>query len=205
MGDRNPFWRNAVIGAVIVIAVAGAIWVNGSEGKHSTSSPSPSESRPAPSGPDRTASPADHREERPEEGFTAPDFTLRTLDGKTVELAQNDGKPTLINFWASWCPPCKEEMPHIQKAYEKYGDRVRFLMVNLTALDDRENMERYIRRENFTFPVLLDETGEVGKRYNTFSIPQTYIVNEKGEIVRKIVGAMSKDQLEEIMRQLTGK
>lgn len=94
-------------------------------------------------------------------------------------------------------------MPHLQKAYEKYGDQVNFHMVNLTSLDNKDKMIDYIKDGKYTFPVLMDETGKVGEKYMAFSIPQTYIVDEKGQVIQKIMGAMTEEQLEEIMRELT--
>ncbi|PTX65074.1 peroxiredoxin [Melghirimyces profundicolus] len=195
MGYRS-IWRNILVAVVIVAAVAGAVWTAADRGdQDQTASDSPSSGQ--------VKQGESSRDEQASEGFRAPDFTLKTLDGKTVRLSDNGGKPSIINLWASWCPPCKVEMPHIQEAYEKYGDRVNFYMVNLTSLDNKDKMKKYVEKEGFTFPVLLDETGEVGERYQAFSIPQTYVVSEKGEIIEKIAGAMSKEQLEEMMKKLT--
>lgn len=203
-------WRNFLIGAVILAAIAGAVWTavdkdggteqratSGTGEKGKDDSAKGSEGKEEPSG--KKA----ERDERPEEGFQAPDFTLDTLEGKTVTLSKNGGKPSLVNLWASWCPPCKEEMPHLQKAYEEYGDQVNFHMVNLTSQDSRDKMVEYVKGEEFTFPVLLDPKGEVGEQYMAFSIPQTYIVDEQGQVIRKITGAMTEEQLEEIMKELT--
>ncbi|GGA32408.1 thioredoxin [Kroppenstedtia guangzhouensis] len=205
MGNR---WRNILIGIVILAAVAGAVWtaMDKSEGEDKTATDSNEQGKAGvtkeeQSGDKRKA--GGIREERAEEGFQAPDFTLNTLEGKKVTLSKNEGKPSLVNLWASWCPPCKVEMPHLQKAYEKYGDQVNFHMVNLTSLDNKDTMIDYIKDEKFTFPVLLDETGEVGEKYMAFSIPQTYIVDEKGQVIQKITGAMTEEQLEEIMKELT--
>ncbi len=93
-------------------------------------------------------------------------------------------------------------MPHIQEAYEKYGDRVNFLMVNLTESDDMDQMQEYLASEGYTFPVLLDEKGEVGDRYGVVSIPVTFAVDEQGVIVHKQMGMMSKQQIFDLMEQL---
>ena len=84
-------------------------------------------------------------------------------------------------------------MPHIQEAYEKYGDRVNFLMVNLTETDDLDKMKEYLSTEGYTFPVLLDEKGEVADRYGVMSIPVTYAVDDKGVIIHKQMGAMTRE------------
>lgn len=205
MGHR---WRNVLIGIVILAAIAGAIWKATDPGED-TEKAATDHSEQGKAGVAKeeksgeTRKTGATREMRSEEGFQAPDFTLNTLEGKKVTLSKNGGKPSLVNLWASWCPPCKVEMPHLQKAYEKYGDQVNFHMVNLTSLDNKDKMIDYIKDGKYTFPVLMDETGKVGEKYMAFSIPQTYIVDEKGQVIQKIMGAMTEEQLEEIMRELT--
>ncbi|MFD1426738.1 thiol-disulfide isomerase/thioredoxin [Kroppenstedtia sanguinis] len=199
MGYR---WRDILIGIVILAAIAGAIWMglDKDDGTEEAVEQRQTEgTKEEPSGETTKAA----GEEQPEEGFQAPDFTLNTLDGDKVTLSKNEGKPSLINLWASWCPPCKMEMPYLQKAYEKYGDQVNFRMVNLTSLDNKDKMIDYLKEEKFTFPVLLDETGKVGQKYMAFAIPQTYIVDEKGQVIHKITRTMTEEQLEEIMKELT--
>ncbi|MBA4601929.1 TlpA family protein disulfide reductase [Thermoactinomyces mirandus] len=186
-------WRNLLIGILIVIAVGGAFWT-----ANSGKGDSPNQTTSS-----RTEQASVQRDESPQEKMKAPDFTLQTLDGKTVQLSKNGGKPSLINFWASWCPPCKVEMPYIQKAYEKYGNQVNFMMVNLTAMDDKAKMEQFLKEGSYDFPVLLDETGKVGEMYQAFSIPTTYIVDENGIIINHIMGAMSESQLTEIMEKIS--
>src|SRR5690625_3123196 len=98
--------KNVWVGIVIILLIVGAVFMNQSrEGQQQTA----------------TAVEPD-RDVKPQEGFAAPDFTLQSLSGETVQLYENNGKPSLINFWASWCPPCKVEMPDLQEAYDTYGD-----------------------------------------------------------------------------------
>lgn len=198
--------RNGLILLVIIAAVVGAIWVGGKNGttdNGNSAVKTPEESttqtgEPLPATPQEPGA-----VEQPQKGLRAPNFKLKTLDGKTVELAKSGGKPSFINIWASWCPPCKVEMPHIQEAYEKYGDRVNFLMVNLTVSDDVNQMKEYLSSEGYTFPVLLDENGEVADLYGVLSIPMTYAVDGQGIIVHKQMGAMSREQIFDLMEQLT--
>lgn len=198
--------RNGLILLVILLAVVGAIWMGGNKEETGNKTPAveaPEEST-AQSEELTPSSPQESSDvEQPQKGFRAPNFKLKTLDGKTVELAKNGGKPSFINIWASWCPPCKVEMPHIQEAYEKYGERINFLMVNLTQSDDLNQMKEYLSSEGFTFPVLLDEKGEVANRYGVLSIPMTYAVDDQGVIVHKQMGAMSREQIFDLMEQLT--
>jgi thiol-disulfide isomerase/thioredoxin len=177
-------WRNIWIGVLIIIAIGGVIW--------STNN-----------GKEQQSSNKHQRDEGSQQKMQAPDFSLQTMNGKTIELKKNNGKPTLINFWASWCPPCKVEMPHIQKAYEKYGDQVNFLMVNVTAMDEVTKVKKFLKDGNYSFPVLLDQTGEVSETYQAFGLPTTYIIDQNAVIVDHIVGPMSEDQLTEIMEQIS--
>lgn len=146
-------------------------------------------------------------EVKPEKGYCAPNFSLKQLDGKTVELYQNDGKPTVINFWATWCPPCKEEMPMLQKAYSLYHDQVRFLMVNETAQENHpDDVKKYIDRYMYTFPVLMDpvtENGTVGDRYQLIGLPITFVVDADGKIIHKIVGGLREETFWGIIEELT--
>ena len=122
----------------------------------------------------------------------ATDFTLPGLNGKEFTLSQTRGKMTIINFWASWCGPCKMEAPHLQDFYEEYSGRVEILAVNMTSKDKREDAAAFVEQYGFTFPVLLDESGEVSTMYGAFAIPTTIFLNDKGEIIHEYVGPMEK-------------
>lgn len=132
-----------------------------------------------------------------------PDITLVNRDGDPVSLKDNGGKPAIINVWASWCPPCKKEMPDLQAAYEKHGDQVQFHMVNLTNRDFLDQMDAYLEEEGFTFPVLLDEEGITEKELRILGIPNTFVVDEQGRILHHIAGYMDKKTVEQIMDELT--
>ncbi|QKG84796.1 TlpA family protein disulfide reductase [Kroppenstedtia pulmonis] len=207
MNRKKHFWRNLAILIVVVAAIGGAVYMGLPKGDSSDQeSAKEDQSKKVESGIEpekKSPSQPGKRDTGPQETFQAPDFTLKTLDGKTVTLSENDGKPSVINIWASWCPPCKVEMPYFQKAYDKHQDQVNFLMVNLTANDSIDKAKSYLEKENYTFPVLLDETGEVAMDYQAFAIPQTYVVNEKGEIIHRITGSITQTQLDEIMKDLT--
>ncbi|SMO48515.1 TlpA family protein disulfide reductase [Melghirimyces algeriensis] len=198
---QRSFWRNLLVGLVILAAVGGAIWASMDKNEQQTSGSETSgeEQKKDPEQKKETKKPV--REEKAAEGFRAPDFTLETLEGKSVTLSQNDGKPSLINFWASWCGPCRVEMPHLQEAYDQYKDQVNFIMVN--TQDKELGMKTFLEDNGYTFPVVVDQTEEVSQKYSIFNIPQTFIVNSEGEITKRIMGSMSKEQLEEIMEELT--
>lgn len=132
----------------------------------------------------------------------APNFSLATLDGKRIELYRNDGKPTLIHFWASWCTPCKEEMPQVEKAYEQYGHQANFMIINLTAVDDENKAKQFIKDGGYRFPILFDRNGDVSQMYQVNSIPATFLVDRNGRMIKQVMGAMSADQWKEMMGQI---
>lgn len=129
---------------------------------------------------------------------SAPDFTMYTLEGDAVKLSDFEGKPTILNFWASWCGPCKNEMPELEAAYLEYGDRINFVMVNLTdgTQDTLEAASSYIQSQGYTFPVYYDTKLAGAAAYGVSSIPLTIFINAKGEMVTYYTGAMSEEILQ---------
>ena len=134
-----------------------------------------------------------------EEPSPAPDFTVYDLEGNAHKLSDYQGKPVILNFWASWCGPCKSEMPDIEAAYQEYGEKIHFLIVNLTD-GYRETMESasaYIAEQGYTFPVYYDTDSAAAYSYNTSSIPVTYFINAQGNFVAYYRGAMSASILQQ--------
>ncbi len=131
--------------------------------------------------------------------IVATDFTLPQLNGEDYSLSQTRGKLTIINFWASWCGPCKMEAPHLQEFYEEYRDRVEIVAVNITSKDKPKDAAAFAEEYGFSFPVLLDETGEVSTIYGAFAIPTTIFLNEKGEIIHEYAGPMEKQFLIDLL------
>ncbi|WP_068986471.1 MULTISPECIES: peroxiredoxin family protein [Lysinibacillus] len=144
-------------------------------------------------------------------GDTPPDFTLTSLDGDEVTLSDLRGKKVVLNFWATWCPPCKAEMPHMQKYYEQHAkeDNVEIIAVNLTSEEREFSADGKIDtvmtfRDSFelTFPILLDQKREVSPQYNVMTIPTTYFIDSKGYIQRAISGPMDMDMLKSYVDEL---
>ena len=119
-------------------------------------------------------------------GKKAPDFSLKNLQGEVVKLSDFKGKKVLVNFWATWCPPCQEEAPAIEKFHKDNPDVI-ILAVNI---DPNQDIKGFIDKYQTTFPVLLDEEKSVSTMYGTFKIPETYFINEDGIVKNKRIGSM---------------
>ena len=151
-----------------------------------------------------TESPTETPAEVPEETTTAqvalaPDFTVYDLEGNPVHLLSYLGKPIVLNFWASWCGPCKMEMPDFQKAFEELDGNVQFLMVNMTD-GSRETVETaisFIESQGYTFPVLFDSDMDAAITYNAYSLPTTYFISAEGQVIARASGAISAELLQQ--------
>ncbi|WP_169733280.1 peroxiredoxin family protein [Cohnella panacarvi] len=132
----------------------------------------------------------------------APDFTLRDLQGNAVSLSEYRGRKVIVNFWASWCPPCKAEMPHMQRFYKKYGsDDIVLLSVNLTSLEKSgAAAKKFVDKSGISFPIALDEDGAVLDLYKVRAYPTTYVLDERGVSQDIIVGPMTTDFMETLLR-----
>ncbi len=137
-------------------------------------------------------------------GQPAPDFTLTTLEGKQLSLSQFRGQPVLINFWASWCPPCRLEMPDLVRAYEAHqAEGFVILAINLTFQDSLEDAQAFVEEFNMSFPVLLDETGEVTTNlYRLFGLPTSVFVDRSGIITHIQIGPLTGVQVDELVGEI---
>ncbi|MGH9428969.1 MAG: peroxiredoxin family protein [Terriglobia bacterium] len=128
-------------------------------------------------------------DERPEEGHFAPDFALKTLEGKTLRLSELRGKKVvLINFWATWCPPCRLEMPTMQQIYTEYkGKGLEILAINIEP-DAKEEIQDFIKELRLTFPVLLDPDMKVTRKYRLIGLPVSMLIDRQGIIRSKEIG-----------------
>lgn len=142
----------------------------------------------------------------PQKGFRAPDFTLQTIDGETYTLSDLQGSAVLVNMWATWCPPCKAEMPAMQKVYEEYKDQgLVVLAVNSTFQDTQSNIAPFIEEYSLTFPILLDTTSQVTRAYRVRSLPSSYFINRQGIITEVVIGgpmseALLRTRIEEALK-----
>ncbi|MDQ0484715.1 peroxiredoxin family protein [Guptibacillus hwajinpoensis] len=135
------------------------------------------------------------------EGNEAPDFTLYSLEGQEVKLSDYRGKVVFVNFWATWCPPCKAEMPHMEEFYKEYADQydAEILAVNITSEESSTEMvDKFIQDYKITFPVLMDTDGMQSETFATITIPTTYVIDKNGIIMKRLVGPMSKERMIEL-------
>ncbi|MBT2664070.1 TlpA family protein disulfide reductase [Bacillus sp. ISL-4] len=129
-------------------------------------------------------------------GAKAPNFSLKTLDGKQVELSDYKGKKVMLNFWATWCPPCKKEMPDMEKYAQQAGDDVVVLAVNI---DPENDVQAFVEDNGITFTIPLDSQSAknpVNERYKILSIPTTYFIDKEGIIRNKVISAMQLKDME---------
>lgn len=134
-------------------------------------------------------------------GDQAPDFELQTLNGETVRLSDFKGKKVFLNFWATWCPPCREEMPDIQKISETYKDDIVILAINDTSTEKNvEAVSEFLNKRNLTFQVALDKDGKITRSYNLNAFPTSYVIDEKGVIKHKYEGQMSYEMIESFIK-----
>jgi cytochrome c biogenesis protein CcmG, thiol:disulfide interchange protein DsbE len=177
--SANPVrWRGLILG----VALLGAAWIWATR---------------APQLPvDSTAS--------PHAGFSAPDFTLQTLSGQDVTLSKLRGQAVVINLWASWCLPCRAEMPELDQVYAAYKGRgLTVLAVNSTFQDTESDARDFVQTLGLTMPVLLDLTGVVSRRYLLRALPTTFFVDRRGVIQDEIVGGpMSRAVIESKVAQI---
>ena len=130
----------------------------------------------------------------------APDFTFTDLvTGKTTKLSDLRDKPVYLNFWATWCPPCVKELPHIQAKYEQSKDRIHFLAISVDS--EQEAPAQFISSKGYTFTVGYGNEREISRAYNIEAIPASYIIGTDGTIKAQIVGSMDEADLESFLQK----
>ena len=178
--------KNQRIILYILVLIAGGFWIEFSADRNGVSA---SESIPA-----------------PQTGFAAPDFTLQTSEGTAYTLSELRGQAVLVNLWATWCPPCRAEMPAIEKLYLEYKDQgLVVLALNMTYQDDPLKIGPFVREYNLTFPILLERTGDVASTYQLRSLPTSFFIDRHGIIATVIVGgpmseALLRTRIENILK-----
>lgn len=157
--------------------------------------------------PDKQAEEKLEEKEEEENGeMAAIDFTLYDQYGKEHSLSDYKGKTIFLNFWATWCPPCKAEMPDIQELYESYGDEGEVVILGAAAPNfsnetDAEGIKAFLKENGYTYPVLMDTTGELFMQYGISSYPTTFMIDKEGNVFGYVSGQLSEDMMKSIIRQ----
>ena len=128
----------------------------------------------------------------PKAPFPAPDFEFYDLKGGKVKLSDFKGNVILLNLWATWCPPCRAEMPSIEKLFKKMGN-TKFKIIALSVNEEKSTVTNFLKTNPYTFPIYLDEVGNSNTNYASGSIPTTYIIDKDGIIQGRVVGAREWD------------
>lgn len=143
----------------------------------------------------------------PRTGFSAPDFTLETLEGDKLTLSELRGHPVLLNLWASWCLPCRVEMPAIERVYQRHrGDGLVVVGMNVTSQDSEAAARAFAQEFGLTFPIVLDRDGGASARYEVMGLPSTYFIDRGGTIRNVIIGgpmseAVMLSNVEELLQE----
>jgi len=175
----RPFWRAFLMPALVIGAIAFSIWWLEYRPSDEAASPLTGEEYGVKTLPVSLA--PSGSEVGPSVGRLAPDFLLPGLDGADIRLRDMRGRPVVLNFWASWCAPCRQEIPQLVAAFDRFRpDGLVVLAVNVQ--EDRETIARYAREFGMSFPVPIDRSGEVVDQYRLLGLPTTYFIDPEGVI-----------------------
>ena len=126
------------------------------------------------------------------EASQAPDFTAELTDGNSFTLSEQQGKVVLLNFWATWCSPCVEEMPALEKVYQEYGDQVEVLAVDCG--EEKETVDQFLEEKDYSFPVAYDEKNEISEKYPSDGIPYTLVIGKDGTVTETFTGSLGTEE-----------
>ena len=122
-------------------------------------------------------------------GKQAPDFTLLDMQGRQVSLSQFRGKVVILNFWATWCPPCRKEMPSMERLYRDFKEKDMVMLAVNVDENGKQAVREFLRRMPYSFPILLDNENIAQNSYGVFRFPESFVIDRNGVVIEKIIGA----------------
>ncbi len=137
----------------------------------------------------------------PSDAYPAPDFRLATLDGSSLALSDHRGRYVLLNFWATWCPPCRAELPDLVRFYQDHADRG-FTLIGVNEQEPPAVVADFLRAQGLAFPVVLDADGALLDRYGVQGMPSSFLVDPQGRVVRAWTGMIDRRTLEAALTPL---
>lgn len=135
----------------------------------------------------------------------APDFNLKDQYGVTHSLENYKGKVIFLNFWATWCPPCKKEMPDIENIYKEYGENKKNVVI-LGVNSEKENeVKKFLKDKGYTFPTVIDENSEVMRKYFIQAFPTSFVIDKEGNVYGYVMGGLTKEQIKQVIEEVLKK
>ncbi len=135
----------------------------------------------------------------------APDFNLKDQYGVIQSLENYKGKVIFLNFWATWCPPCKKEMPDIENIYKEYGENKKDVII-LGVNSEKENeVKKFLKDKGYTFPTVIDENSEVMRKYFIQAFPTSFVIDKEGNIYGYVMGGLTKEQIKQVIEEVLKK
>ena len=138
---------------------------------------------------------------QPDAGHPAPDFVIHLPDGSSTSLTAYRGQPVVINFWATWCPPCREEMPELARAYERYREQG-LVVLAINDAEAHDQVAAFLQESNLNLPMIIDPQGEVMRAYKTNALPSTFFIDRRGIVQVRWIGVLTPDILEQHLRTI---
>lgn len=135
----------------------------------------------------------------------APDFNLKDQYGVVHSLENYKGKVIFLNFWATWCPPCKKEMPDIENIYKEYGENKKDVVI-LGVNSEKENeVKKFLKDKGYTFPTVIDENSEVMRKYFIQAFPTSFVIDKEGNVYGYVMGGLTKEQIKQVIEEVLKK
>ena len=135
----------------------------------------------------------------------APDFNLKDQYGVVHSLENYKGKVIFLNFWATWCPPCKKEMPDVESIYKEYGENKKDVII-LGINSEKENeVKKFLKDKGYTFPTVIDENSEVMRKYFIQAFPTSFVIDKEGNVYGYVMGGLTKEQIKQVIEEVLKK